>query len=330
MHDLCGRTCGGDVHPSWRYTAPMILGNRSAFAKEHFEAKKGMAPSHLCELVVHCLELVAQLVHHGLAFRFKGGNSLLVLLEDPQRFSIDVDIVTTESKENLIALVERICKECELFTRYEARAPKTKPWLPMISFKLFFRSHYQKDEDAYVMLDAVLEPPPYGGVTKRIRCRDLYECDLHVEVPSVSGLIGDKLLTIGPSTLGIPLGKGKEAQRLKHVFDVSLLSRSSPAGFDVPETRASVVGCMAQENRIQGRTCGFEEIVRDTQLFLSEPLKYETKPAPETLQQTDYIYEIAKGFDGFRSHLFHIDYTWALLQDDCRRVLSVLESLGTV
>jgi hypothetical protein len=304
----------------------MILGRQSAFAKEHFEAKKGIAPSYLCELVVHCLELVSQLVHHGLAFRFKGGNSLLVLLEDPQRFSIDVDIVTTETKEAMIALVDTITRECELFTRCEVRQPKTKPWLPMISFKLFFRSHYQKDEDAFVMLDAVLEPAPYGGVTKRVRCRDLYESDQNVEVPSVSGLIGDKLLTIGPATLGIPLGKGKEAQRLKHVFDVSLLSRN---GYDVSEVRASVVGCMAQENRIQGRECGFEEILRDTQLFLSEPLKYETKPAHESLKPTDYIFEIAKGFDGFRQHLFHVDYTWALLQDDCRRVLATLDALGS-
>src|SRR5258708_29401882 len=180
----------------------MILGKKQHFSKEHFEAKKGIAPSHLCELVVHCLELVSQLVHHERGFRFKGGNSLLVLLEDPQRFSIDVDIVTTESKEALIALVEKIVAECELFTRYEVRQPKTKPWLPMISFKLFFESHYQKPEDAFVMLDAVLEPAPYGGVGKQVRCRDLYESEVKVEVPSVSGLIGDKLLTIGPATLG--------------------------------------------------------------------------------------------------------------------------------
>jgi len=308
----------------------MIFGKREHFTKAHFEANKGTAPAYLCELVVHCLELVAQLVQAGVQFRFKGGNSLLVLLEDPQRFSIDVDVVTTASKESLIAEVEKITAECELFTRYETRAPRTKPWLPMISFKLFFESQYQKPEDAFVMLDCVLEPPPYGGIGKLVRCGAIYTSDVHVEVPSISGLIGDKLLTIGPATLGIPLGRSKEAQRLKHVFDVSLLSRKP---WDPAEVRASVVGCMAQENRIQGHTCTWEEVVKDTRAFLEAPSAHDTLPDLATIPidgPTAYLHEIVKGFTGFRTHLFKIDYTWSLLRDDCARVLSLLDAVGSV
>ena len=89
----------------------MILGKPNCFNKEHFEAHKGVAPAHLCELVVYCLELVSQLSHHGLAYRFKGGNSLLLLLEEPHRFSIDVDIVTTEPKQTLTTLstISAVC-----------------------------------------------------------------------------------------------------------------------------------------------------------------------------------------------------------------------------
>src|SRR5258708_22844002 len=202
----------------------MIFGDRACFAREHYEAKKGTAPAHLCELVVHCLELVAQLAATELSFRFKGGNSLLLLLEDPQRFSIDVDIVTTASKDALIDLVEKITTQCDVFKRYEVRAPKTKPWLPMISFKLFFDSCYQKPEDAFVMLDAVLEPPPYGGVERVGKCLDVYASDQRVEVPSVSGIIDDKLLTVDPSTLGIPIAPTKEPHRLNHPLHLPLLS----------------------------------------------------------------------------------------------------------
>jgi len=95
----------------------MLIGNESFFTKEHFIKNKGTAPEYLCELVVYCMELVSQLSHHNLDYRFKGGNSLLILLENPQRFSIDVDIVTTESKENLIDLVNKITDTCEIFTR---------------------------------------------------------------------------------------------------------------------------------------------------------------------------------------------------------------------
>jgi len=302
----------------------VLLGDRLVFSKAHYEAHTGVAPAYLCELVVHCLELVSQLSHRGLAYRFKGGNSLLVLLEQPERFSIDVDIVTTAAKEDLVGLVGRIADDCDVFVRWESRAPKTKPWLPLISFKLFFESVYQPPEEAFVMLDVVLEPPPYPGVIRRVRCGSLYESDQEVEVPSVSGLIGDKLLAIGPSTLGIPLGKHKEAQRLKHLFDVALLSRQ---GYDREAVRQALGTCQAQEERIQGRSFTWGEIVQDTARFCSEPLGHPEPPALQTLDTGSYLYEIVKGFAEFRTHLLRVDYTWRDFQTDARRVKELLATI---
>jgi hypothetical protein len=303
----------------------VILGQPAFFTRQHYEAHAVAAPAHLCELVVHCLELVSQLSHHGLAYRFKGGNSLLLLLEAPERFSIDVDIVTTTPKEQLVRLVERVAESCDVFGRWEWRQPQTKPWLPMVSFKLFFESVYQSAEDAYVMLDVVLEPPPYPGVLRQVRCGALYASEQQVEVPTVSGLIGDKLLTIGPSTLGIPLGRGKEAQRLKHVFDVALLSRR---GYELGAVREAITGCQAQEQRIQGRGYSWEEIASDTARFCSAPLGYAEPPPLGSLSGPSYLSEIVTGFEHFRQHLLRTDYTWSRLQDDCRRVMAVLDALG--
>ena len=305
----------------------MILAHPQFFTREHFEARKGSAPAELCELVVHCLELVSQLAHRGLDFRFKGGNSLLVLLEDPQRFSIDVDIVTTVKKDELIQLVESVARECSAFDRWEVRQPKTKPWLPMLSFKLFFRSQYQPEHEAYVMLDAVLKPPPYTGVRRPVRCADIYQSPLEVEVPSISGLIGDKLLTLGPSTLGIPLGKAKEAQRLKHVFDVALLART---GYELEDVRSSVRGCIEQELEIQGRSMTWPEIRSDTRRFCSAALTHRERPDPSTLEGGTYLSEIALGFEAFRTHLFQIEYDWTMLRDDFSRILALLDELDAV
>lgn len=302
----------------------MILGPRHAFAKDHYEAHRGFAPAHLCELVVHCLELVSQLSHRGLSYRFKGGNSQLILLDQPERFSIDVDIVTTVEKSALIDLCERIARESACFTRCEVRQHKTKPWLPMISFKLFFESVYQPPEDAYVMLDAVLEPPPYPGVRKRIACGALYGSDLDVELPDISGLMADKLLCIGPATLGIPLGKNKEAQRLKHVFDVATLARN---GHDPAVFESSLETCMAQENRIQKSAWTRAQMIDDTARFVSEPLEHPSKPDPADLEPGTYLDEIVRGFDEFGTHLFRVDYTWPRFQDDCRQILALLERL---
>jgi hypothetical protein len=305
---------------------PVLLGKRAYFSREHYEAHRGSAPAHLCELVVHCLELVSQLSYRDLEYRFKGGNSLLVLLQDPQRFSIDVDIVTVETKERLTEIVADIADRCDVFQRWEARAPKTKPWLPMISFKVFFESVYQPPEDAFVMLDCVLQPAPYGGEMRSVRCAAIYESDLQVEVPTVSGLVGDKLLTLGPATLGIPLGRGKEAHRLKPVFDVAMLARQ---GYDVALVRESISGCMDQENRIQGQAHGFLEVADDTRKFLEAPLDHTRCPDLADVQEGTYLYEIAKGFDGFREHLFRVRYTWDLLRADCRAILAVMDDVGT-
>lgn len=303
----------------------MIIGDKRFFTREHFEAHKGFAPAYLCELVVYCLELVSQLSRTGLSYRFKGGNSQLILLDDPQRFSIDVDIVSTVSKEEMIAAVEKATADCELFTRCEVRPHKTKPWLPMISFKIYFDSHFQEPEDAFVMLDAVLEPAPYAGVTQPVKCQDLYESEETCELPTIGGLLADKMLCIGPATLGIPMGKGKEAHRLKHVFDVATLSRHD---CDLAEVREALIACMDQENKLQRSEWSLAEVTADTIKFCSEPLEHESKPPDSALEAGTYLDEIARGFDDFRKVLFRVDYTWRRFQDDCRQVISMMNKIA--
>jgi hypothetical protein len=302
----------------------VTLAPASCFTKEHYEAHRGLAPAPLCELVVHCLELVATLADLGLGFRFKGGNSLLVMLEDPQRFSIDVDIATAASKEELVGAAENVVARGGPFTRWEARQPKTKPWLPLISFKLFFESCYRPPEEAFVMLDAVLEESPYPGERRPVRCGALYAADQAVEVPTVPGLIGDKLLTIGPSTLGIPIGRGKAAQRLKHVFDVSLLGSH---GYDRALVWQSLCASQAQEERIQGRQFSFQEIAADTVRFCGEALGHAEPPRPEDLPEATYLYEVALGFGEFREHLFRRRYGWQDLKSDCQCVIEMMRDI---
>jgi hypothetical protein len=303
----------------------MILARDNVFVREHYEKHTGFAPAYLCELVVHCLELVSQLAARGFDFRFKGGNSQLILLDEPQRFSIDVDIVSTISKEEMTAHVEAVAESCEIFSRCEVRPHKTKPWLPMISYKLFFDSLYQKPEDAFVMLDAVLEPAPYGGTRQAVVCSDLYRSEQEVDLPTISGLIADKLLCIGPATLGIPLGKKKEAQRLKHVFDVANLSRHA---HELPVVAQALQACMDQENDLQKSSWSKVEAFDDTRKFIREPLAHVEPPAIEDLESGSYLDEIVRGFGDFRTFLFRIDYTWARFQDDCRQIDTLLDRLA--
>lgn len=295
----------------------MLLADSKYFTREHYETCRGFAPPYLAELVVHCLELVSQLSWAGLPYRFKGGNSQLILLENPQRFSIDVDIVSTVSKEDLKTVLEKITEQCDLFHQLEVRPHLTKPWLPMISFKLYFNSQYQNDENAFVMLDAVLEAPPYQGIRKQVKCMDIYQSNESVEVPTIAGLLADKMLTLGPSTLGIPLGKNKEAHRLKHVYDVNWLLQHD---FDKSEMLTAIQNCINQENNLQRSNWTLEQILKDTILFCEQPLTTETKPDPDSVRENSYLYEIAFGFDEFSEHLFRNSYTWQNFRTDCKRI----------
>ena len=83
----------------------------NSFSKEWIDGlrirMKKIDPT-LCEKMIRALGLLEQLVVNELDFVFKGGTSLILLLEKPQRFSIDIDINVSGSRENLIGILYKI------------------------------------------------------------------------------------------------------------------------------------------------------------------------------------------------------------------------------
>jgi hypothetical protein len=296
--------------------------------KAHIEANKKDAPAFLAEQAVHCLEMVAELSNEGLDFCFKGGNSLLVILEEPKRFSIDVDIATAETRERVDGCVESAVKKNGVFTRVQKRQHKTKPWLPMVSYEIFYPSHFAPEGETFIMLDAVLKASPYPMQRKPVACGTLYRSDVSVKLPTVSSIIADKLLTLGPNTLGIPLGKKKEAQRLKHCHDVALLAEKGP---ELDKMRMALRACLAQELEIQERTMALETVMQDTLDFCRLSSQYAEEPALESTEGA--LHEIVFGRLPFEGHLFKKDYSWKRLQRDTAKcglcmAAATLEKVG--
>jgi hypothetical protein len=285
------------------------------FTREHIERSRFNAPASLAEEAVHCLELVAELVEAGLKFQFKGGNSLLLILQEPKRFSIDVDIATDEPRERIEACLTSFTGADRIFKRWEKRQHKTKPWLPIASYYLFFVSRIKGGIESSVMLDVQLRRSPYRTAMKPIACGTLFESPLQTELPLPASIIGDKLLTLGPTTLGIPIGKGKEAQRLKHVFDISRLLATQPS---LPSIRESFAACLQHENEIQDRGKSVEEIVQDTLSFCRSIAAFEIAPSEESV--SPIVGEIVRGLPAFAGHLFDEGYSWIDLQRDMARV----------
>jgi hypothetical protein len=286
------------------------------FTKEHIENHKFDAPAPLAEQAIQCLELVAELGWAQMSFQFKGGNSLLIILQNPKRFSIDVDIATNETPEAIELVLDKIIRDCGVFTKWTKRQHKTKPWIPLASYYLYYQSHFSKPDDSFIMLDCQLTRSPYATQTMPIVCGGLYKTIVKAEVPTTASLIGDKLLTLGPSTLGIPTGKGKEAQRIKHVFDVSLLLGTLPS---LDAIREAFTACVSHENKLQNKSIDASDLLADTLLFCKAVVSEKTMPVP-TNRQNIVLDETIKGLPEFAGHLFSRTYSWSDLRLDIARV----------
>lgn len=295
---------------------PNSIAQSHIFTAKHIEDNRFDAPQALAEQAVHCLELVAELVKAGLSFQFKGGNSLLLILNAPKRFSIDVDIATDESREDIEARLDKIIEEYNVFKRWNKRQHKTKPWLPIASYYLFYNSNYVDPENSFIMLDVQLRRSPYKTEMKQIACTNLFTCKIKAELPLPGSIIGDKLLTVGPYTLGIPTGKGKEAQRLKHVYDISCLLDINPKLNDI---RESFFKCLDHENNLQEDKKTAEEVMLDTIGFCWSVMHNAEFPRI-TAKMSSILRENVIGLEPFAGHLFSREYTWAQLQLDMARL----------
>ncbi len=294
----------------------MSVASPEYFTKEHIDGHKFDASASLAEQAIHCLECVTELAWAQLPFQFKGGNSILIILQNPKRFSIDVDIATNETPEAIEGVLDKIVRECGVFSKWTRRQHKTKPWIPLASYHLYYKSHFPEPESAFIMLDCQLTKSPYATQLIPVQCGDLYKTIVRTEVPTAASLIGDKLLTLGPATLGIPIGKGKEAQRIKHVFDISLLLGTLPS---LDAIREGFIACVKHENTLQKKSIDARDLLADTLLFCKSVLSEKSLPL-STNGQNPVLDETIKGLPDFAGHLFSKKYSWDDLRNDIGRV----------
>ncbi|MGB7568467.1 MAG: hypothetical protein WBM07_11445, partial [Chitinivibrionales bacterium] len=219
--------------------------------------------------------------------------------------------------------LDSLVKKQGVFLKWTKRQHKTKPWLPLASYYCFYKSHYVKADDAFIMLDAQLTRSPYATHFVPVKCGGLYASKIKAEIPFASSIIGDKLLTLGPNTLGIPVGKGKEAQRLKHVYDVALLLGMRPA---LREIRKSFKSCVAHENKLQEKSMTLGQLFSDTLAFCGSIKDYADIPQIHE-NMSAILVENIRGLGPFAGHLFSKDYGWKNLKIDMAKVALLMSAV---
>lgn len=222
--------------------------------------KLGGADPTLLEKSILAFELLAQLANAGLPFVFKGGTSLLLLLDTFHRLSIDVDIICDIEAESQREVFGKVI-ESSPFSRW-VEDPRTPSGIPKKHYKFFYASRINRRED-YVLLDVLSDANPYPAVHKKLLALPFIQThkEIFVTVPSVDSIIGDKLTAFAPHTIGIPLDPRRSMQLVKQLFDLGELF---PQAASPEEISSSYNAFVLVEN--QYRKTAFEpaDTLRDT------------------------------------------------------------------
>ncbi len=180
--------------------------------------------------MIHALHLLERLKANGLDFVFKGGTSLMLLLEEDNRFSTDIDIVCRAERAVLEATLKKVM-ETSRFKEFELDEQRSyQPGVPKAHYSFYFDPAAKGKYSGTVLLDVLIEDPIYPELTEKVIKTKWIETevDTKVKLPSVDSIIGDKLTAFAPNTIGIPYFKGEPKQPFsmeicKQLFDLGRL-----------------------------------------------------------------------------------------------------------
>lgn len=231
---------------------------------ERFKAQKAYKKINppLAEKMIHALSLVQHLKVQGLDFIFKGGTSLILLLDKANRFSIDVDIITQADQAQIESLLDKVISDSH-FTGWQLDTARSyKPGIPKAHYKLEYPSQFSKAGN-YILLDILFEGYHYPEVHDRPVQSHWIETEttVLVKLPTIESIAGDKLTAFAPGTTGIQYGKRKELEIIKQLFDLNALFD----GIEKVEVIAASYGAFVmKEISYRGLSLGPNEVLWDT------------------------------------------------------------------
>jgi hypothetical protein len=195
-------------------------------------AQNNNADKILVEKLVRALKLLEGLVEENLDFVFKGGTSLMLLLESTKRLSIDIDIVI-ESKVDLEKPFANIVKK-KGFTRVELQERGKSSNLDKAHYKLYYKpAHKTAQEEEYILLDIVFQNLLYNRLVKIDIASQFVSQDgdaIKVTTPDIDNILGDKLTAFAPETTGIPYersGRSMSMEIIKQLYDIGSIFDAS-------------------------------------------------------------------------------------------------------
>ena len=232
--------------------------------KEWIARKRGEMGSvdpTLLEKSIHALALLCALGGSSIPFVFKGGTSMILLLKEFHRLSIDIDIVTLAPRVEYEPILADIGRKVP-FLGYEEDDRGERGLPHRTHFKFFYDSVISKRRD-YVLLDVLEEKDLYPKTevsSVKVPFIEL-ETAVSVRMPVIDCLLGDKLTAFAPNTIGIHYAQKSSMQIIKQLFDVSELFNAAE---DFVLVRKSYQALAEAEIRYRGGKYTQEQAIEDT------------------------------------------------------------------
>lgn len=182
----------------------------------------------ILQKMIFALHLLERLKSNGLDFVFKGGTSLLLLLKEGNRFSIDIDIICNAARNDLEEILNKVIDTSHFASWKIDEHRSYQPGIPKAHYKCSFDT--QKLGSGTILLDVLIEDSIYPAQTELpIQTKWIETAkETKVTVPTIDAITGDKLTAFAPNTIGIPYFKGNDKQSFsmeicKQLFDLSKL-----------------------------------------------------------------------------------------------------------
>lgn len=182
----------------------------------------------ILEKMIYALHLLENIKTNGLHFVFKGGTSLVLLLEEGNRFSIDIDIISDTNQVELEGIFNKVLRTSR-FTEWELEEHRSyMTGVPKAHYKFLYPT--KRQGTGTILLDILVDKSIYPEVIEKPLVTKWIEIDEEtwITLPSIDAITGDKLTAFAPNTIGVPYFKGVDRQPFamnicKQLFDLQQL-----------------------------------------------------------------------------------------------------------
>lgn len=278
--------------------------NPETFTAEHIRdiQQQSKRDPALIERVIFAFGLLEAIARSGLPCIFKGGTSLMLLMDKPRRFSTDIDIVVEPGAEvdkylEIAATIWPFIKAAEQIRNAVSNIEKRH-------FKFTFASPLT-GKDQTILLDILFEKNPYSTTIEKSIENELLLVRppaVSVRLPNANCILADKLTAFAPHTSGIPYNVDKEMEIIKQLYDISALISYID---DFSEVKSNYYEIVKTELEYRGMTASAEGALWDA-------VQTAACIAGRGLYHAEEYTLLQKGITNIRNHIYSENFNGEL------------------